>query len=157
MVKSSVFRKIVMNVSFTIVIGVSLLFDDSILLPRLIALLVRALAASALFASVTLASIIHDYYPKKHDKPEDFPSLIQEGPYSLCRHPFYFLLVALQICVAVYFLSYQALISSILVLPLWFGLIRVEEKDLLERFGDGYENYRRKTRLILPLKKSRRE
>lgn len=155
MVRSSIFRKIVIGVSFTLVVGVSLLFYNSISFSGLIAHPVRAVAAFALFASATLASTIHDHYPKMYEKPEDFPRLIQEKPYSLCRHPYYFLLIVSQICVAIYSLSYQALMSAILVLPLWYKLIQLEERELLERFGNMYEEYKKNVRSIIPLKRDK--
>jgi len=78
-------------------------------------------------------------------------SLVRSGPYRFIRHPAYagFLLMALGLC-----LGYSSLtgLGAVLVL-LVPGLVyrmRVEEKLLVQHFGDAYRQYRSATPRLIP-------
>jgi len=81
------------------------------------------------FTFTALAYSIHVSYPERHDRPEDFPQLLTEGPYSACRHPFYLLLILIQFSIALYFFSLQAAAIAAVFLPMWYALMRIEEKE----------------------------
>jgi protein-S-isoprenylcysteine O-methyltransferase Ste14 len=77
--------------------------------------------------------------------------LIQHGPYKFVRHPAYlgYLLMALGICS-----GYASLIGLINILFLIYCLhlrIKVEEKILVDHFGELYLQYARKTKKLIPL------
>jgi protein-S-isoprenylcysteine O-methyltransferase Ste14 len=78
-------------------------------------------------------------------------SLITSGPYQFIRHPIYtaFLLI----------LGSTLLISANWLIGIaWIGMtvievgsrIGFEEQLMLEYFGDGYRNYRKRTGRLLP-------
>jgi protein-S-isoprenylcysteine O-methyltransferase Ste14 len=78
--------------------------------------------------------------------------LIVTGPYALCRNP-------LQLGVILYYLSLGTYFGSLKIgLAMFFlGLVLgssyhkfVEEKELGLRFGDEYEEYRRRTPFLIP-------
>lgn len=74
------------------------------------------------------------------------------GVYSMCRHPVYAAWI-------LFFLPAIAIVTGswpMLGLPLagWIGYkagIGREERELASRYGDAYENYRKRTRELLPL------
>ncbi len=78
--------------------------------------------------------------------------LIVTGPYALCRNP-------IQLGAMLYYLSVGTYFGSMKIgLTMFFlGLIigssyhkLVEEKELLLRFGEEYEEYRKKTPFLIP-------
>jgi len=76
--------------------------------------------------------------------------LVQEGPYHLIRHPAYlgYLLMAIGIGV-----GYASLIGIVNIIFLLFCLhyrIKVEEKLLIDHFGDSYLRYTQKTKKLIP-------
>jgi protein-S-isoprenylcysteine O-methyltransferase Ste14 len=77
--------------------------------------------------------------------------LIQSGPYRFMRHPGYaaFILLVFGLC-----LGYSSLIGLVAALVLLGpGLayrMKVEEQPLIERFGDEYRAYARRTKQIIP-------
>ena len=79
-------------------------------------------------------------------------SLIQSGPYGFVRHPGYsgFLLLALGLACG--YSSWIGLVALIaLLLPGLAYRMKVEERLLIEQFGEEYRVYKLKTRLIIPL------
>ncbi|NHJ02337.1 MAG: isoprenylcysteine carboxylmethyltransferase family protein [Candidatus Heimdallarchaeota archaeon] len=77
--------------------------------------------------------------------------LVTKGPYHIIRHPIYtgsaFLFLG-------YALSFSSMICSmiiLLVLVLWLNQrIQLEEKLLIDTFGDEYRNYMKRTKRIIP-------
>jgi len=100
---------------------------------------------------------IHSMYPKKHDRPSDFPRLLREGAYSIVRHPFYALTIVNQISVSIMLLSIEGIIASILCIPLWIILIVLEERELVEYWGKEYLDYRNEVPALIPLPWRRRK
>ncbi len=108
------------------------------------------LGALTLFTSASLAAAIHRSYPKRHDEPSDIGQLYTEGPYALCRHPFYLLLILVQFSIPAYTLSLWGAIVCLAMLPLWMLLVRLEEKELIAYWGDRYREYMRRTPQLIP-------
>jgi protein-S-isoprenylcysteine O-methyltransferase Ste14 len=69
-------------------------------------------------------------------------SLVTSGPYRWVRHPFYVGLVLILFGVSVATANWLILALAAL---LWFGFLlprtRIEERNLIERFGDDYREY----------------
>ena len=77
-------------------------------------------------------------------------TLVTRGPYRWIRHPFYLaaLLVTVgnSLAAANWFLFAAGCVAFILMA----GRSRIEERKLLERFGDSYRAYRERTGRFLP-------
>jgi len=102
--------------------------------------------------STLVAYKIHSLYPARHDKPSDFPKLLTDGPYRLCRHPFYASLMINQLSIPLIGNSTMGLLLFILLIPFWIILIKKEERELIEYWGEEYINYMKKTPMLLPFK-----
>jgi len=71
-------------------------------------------------------------------------NLITTGIYGIVRHPLYMSNGLLAIGMAILFRSVYALLFSIPYTLLYLPIIHFEEKGLLEKYGEEYEDYRRK-------------
>jgi len=77
--------------------------------------------------------------------------LVTDGPYRLVRHPGYtgFVIMALGLCI-----GYSSLIGlaavPVLLLPGLAYRMKVEERLLIEQFGEEYRAYARKARRLIP-------
>jgi protein-S-isoprenylcysteine O-methyltransferase Ste14 len=78
--------------------------------------------------------------------------LVTDGPYRFVRHPGYtgFVIMALGLCI-----GYSSLIGLVsiplLLLPGLAYRMKVEERLLIDQFGDKYQTYQRKTKRLFPL------
>ncbi len=108
--------------------------------------------AGGIFFLLTLigAAKIHSRFPKKHDSAYDFDHVMKDGAYSLCRHPFYLCIILNQASIPIFFHSIIGGILWSAFLPVWRKLMIEEEKELLERFGEEYEEYMRKVPRAFP-------
>lgn len=76
--------------------------------------------------------------------------LIQDGIYSIVRHPIYTGLLLLFIGNALIVGDYRGIIAVILVfISFWLKFLK-EEKVLLEIFGNQYEQYKNTTKALIP-------
>ena len=76
------------------------------------------------------------------------PRLAARGPYRWARHPMYFL--ALVLIWSYPHLTADRLLFNILWTTwVWVGTL-LEERDLVETFGDGYRRYQRKVPMLIP-------
>jgi protein-S-isoprenylcysteine O-methyltransferase Ste14 len=77
--------------------------------------------------------------------------LITTGPYRLVRHPIYLGLALLVTGEALAFGNWPALIIALLgVVPTLAWRARAEEKLLSRTFGERYEIYRQRSKMIIP-------
>jgi len=77
--------------------------------------------------------------------------LVRAGPYSFLRHPGYTGFVLMAVGFAVGFSSVVGLTAiPLLLLPGLIYRMNVEEKLLIEQFGDGYREYARVTKRLVP-------
>jgi protein-S-isoprenylcysteine O-methyltransferase Ste14 len=84
-------------------------------------------------------------------KADQSTGLITSGPYRLVRHPIYLGLALLALGQAVAFGSWPALFIALLgIVPTLAWRARAEEKLLSRTFGESYEVYRQRTRMIVP-------
>jgi len=76
--------------------------------------------------------------------------LMRTGPYALVRHPIYsgFMLATLGTAIANR--AIVGFLSVLLVVAAWGYKARLEEKALRERFGEGYEAYRKTVKSLVP-------
>jgi protein-S-isoprenylcysteine O-methyltransferase Ste14 len=78
-------------------------------------------------------------------------SLITAGPYRLARHPSYAGLLLLNLGIAAGYGSFIGLLAiPLLVIPGLMYRIAVEERILVQRFGDQYRSYQKHVRRLVP-------
>ncbi len=74
-------------------------------------------------------------------------TIIDRGPFGVSRNPLYLGLVVLYIGLALLWPSFWALVlTPVGVAALWWGAIAPEERYLAAKFGEEYEEYRRRVR-----------
>ena len=77
--------------------------------------------------------------------------LITSGPYRLIRHPLYTGLLVLFIGNAIMVGDWRGLLAvAIMFVSFWFKL-RLEERWLLQHFGNTYSAYQRRTKMLVPV------
>lgn len=76
--------------------------------------------------------------------------LIRHGIYRLVRHPLYLGVIIVCIGLAVFGPSLPGLLIMSLLIPIFLIRIRIEERLLVETFGDAYREYQRNTRKLIP-------
>jgi len=77
--------------------------------------------------------------------------LIIEPPYTLCRNPMVLGTLMAYLGLAVIFGSPGAVLVMALLAALLFVYVkRIEEQEMLERFGAEYEEYRKRTPFLIP-------
>ncbi len=146
----------VIGVGSAIIVVAALLTSSTLPLRGLLANVVSVLGAIGLFVSTALAASIHSSYPERHDSPGDFSQLLVKGPYELCRHPMYFFTVIAQLSIPITLLSLWGILVAVAITPLWINLIKLEERELVEYWGQVYLDYMRRTPMLIPrLKKLR--
>ena len=78
-------------------------------------------------------------------------ALVTTGPYRWIRHPLYttgaVLLLAIGLMAANWFVLLLALVA---VVSLWVAVIPLEERELMNKFGDEYRRYMARTGRLLP-------
>jgi len=84
--------------------------------------------------------------------PLDCPNqLVIKGPYKFVRNPMAVAGIGQGVSVGVIFGSYLVIIYALSGAFLWHLLVRpIEEKDLEERFGKAYLDYKLNTRCWIP-------
>jgi protein-S-isoprenylcysteine O-methyltransferase Ste14 len=77
-------------------------------------------------------------------------TLVRTGPYRFVRNPIYTGLLVGYTGTAISIGALWALLLVLLVLAVFLGKIRGEEKYLLEEFGEAYAQYRKEVRALIP-------
>lgn len=78
-------------------------------------------------------------------------TLIIKGPYKLIRHPSYFGALLVIVGIPLFLGSWLGIIISFIsMLIAYYYRIKVEEKTLLDYFGNDYYQYRKKTKKLFP-------
>jgi protein-S-isoprenylcysteine O-methyltransferase Ste14 len=84
-------------------------------------------------------------------KADQATGLVTTGPYRLVRHPIYGGLALLAVGQALAFGSWPALFIVLSgILPTFAWRARAEERLLSRTFGERYEVYRQRTKMIIP-------
>jgi protein-S-isoprenylcysteine O-methyltransferase Ste14 len=78
--------------------------------------------------------VIYLYFP-------DESEIQQREIYSIIRHPTYFAGILLGLSAMLFRMSVFTIIFFVLFYAAWRAQISVEEKELVERFGEGYSEY----------------
>ncbi len=77
--------------------------------------------------------------------------LVTEGVYGFVRHPIYTSYILLFVGFCIMLQSYWGFSLLLAVCTIWFGnRIGIEERMLLDRFGDEYQSYCQQTKRLFP-------
>lgn len=77
--------------------------------------------------------------------------LCTKGPYKYVRHPLYAAYISvLSFGLAIYLNSYIFLLWAVLLHPLWHTLVKAEERQMVDAFGEVYIQYQKTTGQFLP-------
>lgn len=77
--------------------------------------------------------------------------LVTTGIYRQVRHPVYLSYVLLLVGYCTILQSFVSLVLSVVSCTIWLGnRINIEEKMLIDKFGNQYKAYQRKTKKIIP-------
>ncbi|MEO6785572.1 MAG: isoprenylcysteine carboxylmethyltransferase family protein [Chthoniobacteraceae bacterium] len=86
-----------------------------------------------------------------HVEMREGHEFVNSGPFAYARHPVYFsmILELLGICLLVNAWITLAVVFAIFT-PTMIARVRIEERALLEKFGDAYAKYMKSTPAIIP-------
>ena len=76
--------------------------------------------------------------------------LVRSGPYAIVRHPIYTGLLAALLGSAVMKGEVRSLFALALIAAALLVKMRLEERWMVERFGEEYERYRREVKALVP-------
>jgi protein-S-isoprenylcysteine O-methyltransferase Ste14 len=76
--------------------------------------------------------------------------LIRTGPYQIVRNPIYTGILVAFVGTALVIGEYWAVIAIFIVLPMLLVKIWMEEKFLLEEFGEEYVQYKKEVKMLIP-------
>jgi protein-S-isoprenylcysteine O-methyltransferase Ste14 len=76
--------------------------------------------------------------------------LIQTGPYELVRHPIYTVLLLALFGTALVAGEWRGLLATALMLVSYGRKLRLEERLMLQTFGEQYQRYRERTAALIP-------
>jgi len=110
-----------------------------------LALLVLGLGFS-IWARMTLGRNWSASVTVKHDH-----QLICTGPYAWVRHPIYSGVLLAFIGTAVVRGDWCGVLAVLIVLVTFWRKLRLEERWMIETFGDDYRRYRQRTAALIPL------
>lgn len=77
--------------------------------------------------------------------------LVDYGLYKYIRHPAYLGSFLFSVGIPLIFSSFYGFLLMLALFPCFLYKIKFEERMLLEKLGDEYREYRKKTKKILPL------
>ena len=84
--------------------------------------------------------------------PEETPPVHGEV-YSFIRHPLYFSLLCLSLCLAFFRNNLMAILVALIFLIPILTAIYLEDRELVERYGDVHRDYIKRTAAIIPWKR----
>lgn len=76
--------------------------------------------------------------------------LITHGVYKHVRHPISLAMFMYGIGIPLIFTSFYGVLIMLMLVPLTLYRIRIEEKMLIEKFGDNYKDYMTRTKKLIP-------
>jgi protein-S-isoprenylcysteine O-methyltransferase Ste14 len=76
--------------------------------------------------------------------------IVRRGPYAVVRHPIYSGTSLAMLGTAIYFGTFRGLLAVALTFAGWWLKSRMEEKFMLEQFGQEYREYQREVKALIP-------
>ena len=80
------------------------------------------------------------------------PIVIRTGVFGVVRHPIYLGAILFYLSLLVAFFSTIAAVVWVAIILFYIYLCKYEEKLLIEKFGSEYEQYKKTTPMLLPIK-----
>ncbi|MFX1320410.1 MAG: methyltransferase family protein [Promethearchaeota archaeon] len=77
--------------------------------------------------------------------------VVEKGPYAIIRHPQYLGGILFSISITLWTQLWVSLILSIIILVLTYQWTYVEDKNLIDKFGEDYERYKDKVPRLNPI------
>ena len=77
--------------------------------------------------------------------------LVEKGPYAIVRHPQYFGGILFTISITLWTQLWVSLILSLTILVLTYQWTYVEDKNLIDKFGEDYKRYKEKVPRLNPI------
>lgn len=90
---------------------------------------------------------IYNRYWKKEDEGGE---LVKDGVYSYMRHPQYTGFILMTLGLLVHWATLPLLIMWPILVLQYYRLAKKEEEEMIDKFGEEYEEYRRKVPMFLP-------
>jgi methyltransferase len=88
-----------------------------------------------------------------HVEIRETHELVREGPFRWVRHPAYLSMILEILSIGLLLQSWHVtVIAFAAFIPTLLARIRIEERALIEKFGDAYQQYRRQVPAIFPYK-----
>lgn len=106
------------------------------------------LGASILYAVWSLVLFFRHGEPRDHF--EDTTKIVETGIYKYIRHPMYASLLLLGTGTFLKSISLVTVILALVNLAALFLTCKIEEKEMIGRFGDEYKSYMKRTRMWIP-------
>ncbi len=88
--------------------------------------------------------------PEVHGDEKERGKLLDQGPYGIIRHPRYVEILLLTFGYAAISNHVGAYVLSGLAVPIVHLLVLLEERELLDRFGEAYREYRERVPRYIP-------
>jgi protein-S-isoprenylcysteine O-methyltransferase Ste14 len=90
------------------------------------------------------------HHGKPADGMEETTALITSGLYRYIRHPLYLSLILGAFGVMMKWPDWLGIALSLVNLLALYLTAKVEEKEMIKRFGKGYEDYMTRTKMFIP-------
>ena len=112
-------------------------------IPSIIIGLILSILGTIIMSKVAKAAGKESYTPEKRNP-------MYGGIYTKIRHPQAIGDTLYYIAIAFFINSPMLVLISLLWIPSYYYISRIEEKDLVIRFGDSYKEYMQQTRMFIP-------
>ena len=106
------------------------------------------IAGFALMCSALLT--LGRFYQLGGSAPRSEDRMVTGGPYRFIRHPMYAAALSISLGLSLLIQSAAFSVVFLIYVALMFGLIPLEEQELQKAYGDRYQEYRRKTKMLIP-------
>ena len=124
----------------------SVWFKDPLSIPQIVAWLLFIFSIYYAFTAFSLFL--------RHGKPgrnfENTTQLVTTGLYHYVRHPMYGSLLFLGWGMFLKSMTWQTIVLIVIIAGALYITCKVEEKEMLKKFGDEYETYLTKTKMFIP-------
>ncbi len=90
------------------------------------------------------------YYQLGGSTPRSEDNMVTTGPYSVIRHPMYSAALGISLGLSLLIQSVAFFAVFLIYVCLIFSLIPLEEQELQKAYGEDYQAYRRKTKMLIP-------